>query len=153
VYGSPTVAALIADHFVPVRVHVKQKDDFARLSAAYDAKWTPTALILDGEAAERHRIEGFLPRDDFAAQLLLGRAHVARGASHFAEAERRYKLVIEEYPLTDAAAEAQYWAGVSRYKETGEAHALVETARAFESRYQESAWAKKASVWRQKEAS
>ncbi|HEX6322262.1 MAG TPA: thioredoxin fold domain-containing protein [Vicinamibacterales bacterium] len=154
VYSSPTVAALVGDYFIPVRVHVKQKEDFARLGAKYNAQWTPTTLVIDGEGVERHRLEGFLPLEDFASQLLLGRAHAARLANKFDEAEQRYRTVIEQYPLTDAAAESQYWAGVSRYKGTGDAHALVETAQAFDARYQESAWAKKASVWKQqKEAS
>lgn len=152
-YSAPTVTTLVGDHFIPVRVHVKQKDDFARLGAKYNAQWTPTTLLLDGEGVERHRLEGFLPLDDFASQLLLGRAHAARASNAFEEAERRYRDVIEQYPLTDAAAEAQYWAGVSRYKATNDAHALVETAQAFDARYQDSAWAKKASVWKQKEAS
>lgn len=152
-YPSPTVSALVNEFFVPVRVHVKQKDDFARLSARFNAQWTPTTLIVDASGVERHRIEGFLPRDDFAAQLLLGRAHAARAGGTFDEAERRYQLVIEQYPLAEGAAEAQYWEGVSRYKRTNDAHALIETSQAFERRYQDSTWAKKASVWRQKEAS
>ena len=55
-YSSPTVAALIGGHFIPVRVHVKQKDDFARLGAKYNAQWTPTTLLIDGEGVERHRL-------------------------------------------------------------------------------------------------
>jgi len=153
VYSSPTVSALVSEWFVPVRVHVKEKDAFARLSEKYGAQWTPATLVIDAGGVERHRLEGFLPAEDFAGQLLLGRAHAARLAGDFAEAATRYKLVIERYPLTDAAAEAQYWAGVARYKATNDFHALIETARAFDERYQESAWAKKASVWKQKEAS
>ena len=155
-YSSPTVQAIIERHFVPARVHVKEKADFARLGARFDAQWTPTTLVIDpayGGGVERHRVEGFLPLNDFAAQLLLGRAHAARFAGDFAEAERRFRTVIEEHPMTEAAAEAQYWAGVSRYKSTDDFSALVDTSRAFEERYQESAWAKKASVWKQKEAS
>ena len=49
--------------------------------------------------------------------------------------------------MTDAAPEALYWAGVARYKATGDAAALAETAAEFANRYQDSAWAKKASVW------
>lgn len=150
-YSSPSVQSLIGEHFIPVRVHVKQKDEFARLGAKYSAQWTPTTLLIDGDGTERHRMEGFLPLEDFASQLLLGRAHAARAVSSFAEAEERYHEVIERYPLTDAAAEAQYWAGVSRYKATGDFHALIETANAFDGRYQDSTWAKKASVWKQKE--
>ena len=66
------------------------------------------------------------------------RAACARLAGDFAEAEDRYKLVIARYPLTDAAAESQYWAGVARYKATSDHHALIETARAFEQRYKDS---------------
>jgi len=150
VYPAPTIVELVTRHFVPVRVHVKQKDEFARLGGKYNAQWTPTTLILDGEGVERHRIEGFLPAADFAGQLLLGRAHAARLAGDFTAAESHYRDVIESYPLTDAAAEAQYWAGVSRYKATNDAHALIETAQAFDKSYQDSTWAKKASVWRQR---
>ena len=150
-YSSPTLASLIADYFIPVRVHVKQKDEFARLGEKYNAQWTPAALLLDGNGVERHRLEGFVPLEDFASQLLLGRAHAARAAGGFGDAEQRYREVIELYPLSDAAAEAQYWAGVSRYKASGEFRALIDTANAFDERYQDSTWAKKASVWKQKE--
>lgn len=152
-YPSAAVSTLVNDHFVPVRVHVKQKEEFAKLGEKYSAQWTPTTLVIDATGVERHRMEGFLPEGDFASQLLLGRAHAARLAGDFAEAADRYKLVIERYPLTEAAAESQYWAGVARYKATDDFHALIETARAFDERYQDSPWAKKASVWKQKEAS
>jgi len=55
--------------------------------------------------------------------------------------------VTDRYPATDAAPEAQYWTGVSRYRATNDAQALKDTAHAFGARYQESTWAKKASVW------
>jgi len=38
-------------------------------------------------------------------------------------------------------------AGVSKYKESGDAAALGETAKAFQSRYKDSPWAKKSSIW------
>jgi hypothetical protein len=41
-----------------------------------------------------------------------------------------------------------YWAGVSRYKATGDASALRDTAREFGQRYTQSSWAKKSSVWK-----
>jgi hypothetical protein len=55
--------------------------------------------------------------------------------------------VVERHPQSDAAAEALYWAGVSRYKATNDGAALSETAAAFKTRYTDSTWAKKASVW------
>ena len=68
-----------------------------------------------------------------------------RGA--FDEAERHFREVVEQYPNTEAAPEALYWAGVARYKGSGDGAALADTAAQFRGRYQESSWAKKASVW------
>jgi TolA-binding protein len=148
VYPDPRVVQLIDQNFVPVRVHVKdQADDFKRLGAQFSAQWTPTILVLDSSGEERHRIEGFLPTDDFIAQLLLGLAKSAFARGDFADAERRFREIVDKYPSTEAAPEALYWAGVSRYKATNDAAALAETTKAFKQRYQDTSWAKKASVW------
>lgn len=96
---------------------------------------------------EQHRFEGFLPADDFLAQLLLGKAKTAFGRKRFDEAEREFNRIVEELPQSDAAPEALYWAGVARYKSSGDASALADTAAGFKQRYQQSTWAKKASVW------
>jgi hypothetical protein len=149
VYSDPRVVDFIQQHFTPVRVHVRENaDEFKRLGARFNAQWTPTTLIVDADGHERHRIEGFLPADDFLAQLTLGLAKSAFARGNFAEAERLYRGIVEQYPSTDAGPEALYWAGVSRYKATGDGSALGETARAFSTRYTDTSWAKKASVWK-----
>jgi TolA-binding protein len=148
VYSQPQIAQFIRDHFVPVRVHVKDdRDEYTRLSEMFNAQWTPTILVVDPPGTERHRIEGFLPVDDFASQLALGVAKSAFARGQFAEAQRAYQEIVSTFPKTDAAPEAQYWSGVSRYKATGDASALGETAKQFKERYAETSWAKKASVW------
>lgn len=148
-YSSPDVADFITNNFLPVRVHVReQKDQFQRLGQRFNAQWTPTVLIVDETGAERHRIEGFLPVEDFMSQLVLGLGHAAFAAGDFAAAEPYFREDVERYPNTEAAPEALYWAGVSRYKATGDANALAKTAKAFDQRYQQSSWAKKASVWK-----
>jgi hypothetical protein len=148
VYPDPQVRAFISEHFIPVRVHVKaQADQFERLGARYNAQWTPTTLVVDSEGQERHRIEGFLPADDFVAQLRLGLGHSAFAQGQFAEAARRFDEVVQSAPATEAAPEALYWCGVARYKATGDASSLREAAQTFQKRYQDSSWAKKASVW------
>ena len=110
-------------------------------------QWTPTILVVDPGGTERHRIEGFLPAEDFLSQLTVGLAKSAFGNGRFADAEKLFQAVVEKYPDGEAAPEAMYWAGVSRYKGSGNAGALGDTARAFRERYQQSSWAKKASVW------
>ena len=147
-YSNPKVAALITERFVPVRVHAKdQREQFQQLGQRFNAQWTPTTLIIDGGGEERYRIEGFLPADDFLSQLSLGLAHAAFKAGDFAAAERAFRDIVNRFPNSEAAPEALYWAGVSRYKATGDATALRETARAFSEGYQNTSWAKKASVW------
>ena len=147
-YADPRVAEIIRANFVPVRVHVReQADQFKQLGARYGALWTPAILVLDPSGEERHRVEGFLPADDFLAQLLLGLGHAAMAQGQFSEAERRFREIIDRLPQTDAAAEALYWSGVARFKATNDPAALHDTARVFAEKYRDSAWAKKASVW------
>jgi tetratricopeptide (TPR) repeat protein len=148
VYPSDAVTRFVGEHFVPIRVHVKdQAEDFRRLGDRYDAHWTPTVLVLDEAGEQRHRIEGFLPTEEFLAQLRLGVARAAFSKGDFAAAETGFRDLLERDPEADAAAEAAYWAGVSRYKATGDAGALAATARLFRERYTATPWAKKASVW------
>ena len=127
---------------MPARAHIKeQPQTFER----FNAQWTPTILIADATGTERHRIEGFLPADDFLAQLKIGLAHALRTGGKFSEAETLYRDLAKGDD--DVAAESLYWAGVSKYKGTNDPSALGETAKAFGERFKESAWAKKASVW------
>ena len=143
------VVRFVNQHFLPARVHVKDDPaEFKRYGERYSAPWTPTILELDADGVERHRVEGFLPADDLLAQLTLGLAHMAFQQQRWADAERGFREVVQQFPRTDAAPEAVYWAGVARYKASGDAAALKDTTRAFTQQYQDSTWAKKASVWR-----
>ena len=138
----------VNETFIPARVHVKDDAEaFKRYGEQYNAHWTPTVLELDPNGAEFYRLEGFLPNDDFLAQLELGRAHMDFKQGEWAAAEKRFREIADKLPNSDAAPEATYWAGVSRYKATNDAGALKETAMAFTKRYKDSSWAKKASIW------
>jgi hypothetical protein len=148
VYPDDRVARFIEDHFVPVRVHVRdQPQDFQRLGGRFNAHWTPTTLLLEPDGTERHRIEGFLPTEDFLAQLILGVGRAAFARQEWEKAERYFREVVDRFPNATAAAEAMYWAGVARYKRTNDVNALRETAESFGTRYQDSEWAKRASIW------
>ena len=142
------VVSFVNENFIPARVHVKEDAEaYRRFGDKYNALWTPTILELDYDGVEHHRIEGFLPNDDFLAQLMLGRARIDIEQGKFPEAEKRFREIVDKFPNTDAAPEALYWAGVARYKATHDHTPLKETAQAFKTRYQDSSWAKKASVW------
>lgn len=141
------VVRLVTENFLPARVHVRQQAaDFKRFGERYGAPWTPTTLMLDPNGVERHRIEGFLPVEDFLAQVTLGLGHLAFHAGRWSDAKQRFHVVVDHFAGSEAAPDALYWAGVSRYK-AGDAGALAETAKQFQTAYPDSAWAKKASVW------
>ena len=136
----------VTTRFVPVKAHIKeQKQIFER----FNAQWTPTQIVLDADGVERHRIEGFLPVDDFLAQLELGLGKLHFQHQNYGEAEEHLRTVCESFPHAGAAPEACYWAGVSAYKRSNEARHLGSTATALKERYPESEWARKASVWLQ----
>jgi hypothetical protein len=148
VWPDERVARFVNAHFIAARVHPRDTPDaFKKYGELYNAQWTPIVLLLDPDGVEHSRIEGFLPADDFLAQLMLGWARMAFDAGQWAEAERRYREIVDGFPNTDAAAEALYWAGVAPYKATGDPASLKATARAFKERYKDTPWAKKASVW------
>jgi TolA-binding protein len=113
----------------------------------FNAQWTPTQIILDADGVERHRIEGFLPVEDFLAQVALGLGKLQFQHHHYAEAEERLRPVCESFPKAGAAPEACYWSGVSAYKKTNDAQHLGSAAQLLKERYPESEWARKASVW------
>ena len=147
-YTDPRVIEFVTANFRPVRVHaVAQRDEFKRLGERFNAQWTPTILLIDKTGTERHRIEGYLPAAEFLAQLELGLAKSAFARGKFDEAERRFRTLVDRYPNSQAAPEALYWAGVSRYKGTSDASALTDTARQFATKYSDTPWATKASVW------
>jgi outer membrane protein assembly factor BamD (BamD/ComL family) len=104
-------------------------------------------LILDPEGIERHRMEGFFPTEDFLAQLELGLAKMDFQKQKYAEAEKRFRSIYQNYPSSGAAPEATYWAGVSAYKATNKPENLAETGKLLKEKYPDSEWSRKGSVW------
>ncbi len=144
-YPDPRVAEFIERHFVPDRAHIKEQGPVFHRFAA---RWTPTVLVLDPDGKEVRRIEGFLPADELLGQLELALGFEAVNHKRWADAEKWFETAVEQFPETDAAPEAQYWAGVARYSASHDAAELRRTARAFQERYSDTSWAKRASVWR-----
>lgn len=103
--------------------------------------------MLDADGAERYRFEGYLPAPEFLAHLEFGLAKRAFARDEWAEAERAFRAVVQRYPESDVAPESLYWAGVAKYKASGQPSALKETAALFTRHYPNSLWATKASVW------
>jgi outer membrane protein assembly factor BamD (BamD/ComL family) len=104
-------------------------------------------LILDPNGKERYRIEGYLPVEEFRAQLELGLARVAFTSKNWKDAERRYTEVLERYPNSKTAPEALYWKGVSHYKVTNDHNVLGELPELFRQKYPDTIQALKTAAW------
>ncbi len=113
----------------------------------FEVSWTPTVLVLDSGGKERYRIEGYLPPQEFRAQLESALARLAFDEKKWKEAEDGYRAVAQQYAQTSAAAEAEYWAGVSQYQASHDPAALGKTAQTLKQKYPNSVWAEKASIW------
>lgn len=138
------MASFINETFVPLSAHIKEHPVYFH---RFDAVWTPTVLILDQKGVERFRLEGYLPKDEFRAQLELGLARAAFMNKDWANAERRYAEVLERYPNSHSAPEALYWKGVSNYKVTNDHTVLGELPELFKQKYPDSIWALKTLAW------
>ena len=132
------------ENFVPLEAHIKEHPAYFH---RFDTNWTPTVQILDPNGKERSRIEGYLPKEEFRAQLELGLARVAFMSKDFAGAEQKYAAVLDRYPNTQAAPEALYWKGVSRYTATNDHTVLGELPEQFRQKYPKSSWALKTAAW------
>jgi hypothetical protein len=138
------VIETLSSQFVPVQVHIKeQKEVFRR----FNVLWTPTQILLDADGVEWHRIEGFLPVNDFLAQLDLGLGKHHFHHEDYGKAESVFRGVCEAFRDSGAGPEACYWAGVAAYKDSKDAGHLARTAKLLSEKFPENEWARKASVW------
>jgi len=104
-------------------------------------------VILDSDGVERRRLEGYLPKEEFRAELELGLARVAFMHKKWADAEQRYGQVVERYPNSKSSPEALYWKGVSHYKVTNDHNVLGQMPELFKQKYPDSIWAMKTAAW------
>lgn len=142
-YPRPEVTQLITGNFIPVRQHVRTHPEAME---RFDVQWTPTIVVLDPNGKERHRVEGFLEAGPLLAQLRLGLAQAAFAQQKWDDAERLFEEAVSSGDA-DAAPEGAYWAGVTRYKRSGDAGALGATHKRLSEQFAGSTWAKKASIW------
>lgn len=77
----------------------------------------------------------------------MGLGRVSFMHKDWADSERRYNAVVEQYPDSKFAPEAVYWRGVSRYKATNDHIDLSAVADIFKEKYKDSIWALKALPW------
>jgi thioredoxin-related protein len=142
-YPNPKVIDFFAKYLIPVRVLINSKP----LPQKFKVQWTPTLVLLDEDGEEHHRTVGFLAAEELIASLMLGIGKSYFDREQYSDAEAILKQLLAEYPKSDAAPEATYYLGVSRYKRTHDAGELKKTVHAIQKNYPQSEWAKRASVY------
>ena len=138
-YPQAFVQTIIADYCVPVQVN-NSTDDIKPFLQRFHHVWTPDLRILDADAYELYRWNGFLPPAEFAAQLLAGLGHARLRLRQFEAAETLYADVLRRFPTALVAPEAQYFAAVTAYRKTGEPNGLLHGWHDLEKTYPNSEW-------------
>lgn len=144
-WDDPRVADLVNRLTVPFGFTI---DAEPALCERHGIVWRPTVLLCDERGRVGHRVIGYLPPEEMLAQIPLGVGKVRFVQGRWAEAERHFAAVADEYPGTEAAPEAQYWLGASRYQREGKPHGLTEAWNTLMDRWPASRWATRASVIR-----
>jgi tetratricopeptide (TPR) repeat protein len=142
-YPHPKVIEFFAKNLVAVRVLINSQP----LPKKFKVHWTPTLVLLDEQGEEHNRTVGFLPPDELLPSLLLGIGKSYFDREQLAEAEQTFQQLLTAYPRSDSSAEAAYYLGVSRYKQTHNADELKKTIQHLQKEFPQSEWAKRASVY------
>jgi thioredoxin-related protein len=143
-YNDPKTSDFIHKNFLPVKFHIKEH---AAWFYRFNAVWTPTVLLLDGDGREQVRLEGYLLNTDFLAALWAGLGRMAFVHKKYADAERWYGDVVTGFRQSHVAPEAMYWRAVAHYRATNDHTALGKVAEELERSYPSSVWASKAIPW------
>ncbi len=102
---------------------------------------------MDRDGEERWRLEGYLPKEEFRADLEMGLGRVAFMKKDWAEAEQRFNAVAENYPDSKFVAQAVYYRGVSRYSASHDGAELGNTARALADKFPGTEWQLRSLPW------
>jgi uncharacterized protein HemY len=125
-------------------VHIKENPkNFRR----FNAVWTPTVMIMDSDGEERWRLEGYLPKEEFRADLEMGLGRVAFMRKDWAAAEKHFAWVADNHPDSKFAPQATYYRGVSRYSASHDGKELAATASALSEKYPGTEWQLRSIPW------
>jgi hypothetical protein len=147
-YPDPTVSTFLAHHFTCVRIDIGAPRPEARqLLRLAKPLWGPLFVWLDASRVELRRTYGWLPPDEFLAELRFVLATQAFLRRDFQRALDGFVEIVDRSAAAHAAPEACYWAGVAAYRRAGNRLAALEPLwQELVQRYPGSTWAQRAAV-------
>ena len=143
-YPDSNVCFSVENSFIPLQIDFSKNKTMVK---RYAVKWTPTIIILDSDGEEHHRFVGYLPPEDFIAQILFGKGKAEFDLDHFEQAMQCFQEILVRFPRADAAPQAQYYLGVSKYKASHDPKQLKSGLEVLQRDYPNSEWTKKAQVY------
>ena len=133
-YSQPPVVATVTQYGIPVQIDNSKSENNQLLHRIHHI-WTPDIRILGTDGYELYRFEGFMPPPEFMARALCGYAMAYLRLKRFDDADAVYMDVLTRFSTTFAAAEAQYYLGVARYRRDHTSDELPKAWDALRSRY------------------
>ena len=138
-YSEPIVAETINTHFVPVQINTQEEEGHSMVQC-FQQVWTPDLRIVSSQSIELYHWNGYLPPFEFLPQLLVAQAHACLRLGDSYGAAQVYRDVLERFPTSAVAPEAQYFLAVSLYKHSHKASDLMDNWRQLQTRYPKSLW-------------
>ena len=118
------------------------------ISLKYSVLWTPTLLILDGKGREFQRQVGVEEPEELIPALMLGIVKVHLGGHDYDSAGLLLDRLLDQFPQSHAAPEAEFFRGVCGYKANKDGGELKNAYDKLQKRYAESVWAKRATAYK-----
>jgi hypothetical protein len=147
-YSDAQVIDAINARFVPVQVNTQDTAGLPMVQRFYQV-WTPDLRVVSPKGIDLYHWNGYLPPAEFLPQLLVAQAHAWLRLHDEPGAAAVYREVLERYPTSAAAPEAQYFVAVSAYKYSHKASDLLDNWHRLQTRYPGSLWRVKQSFTEQ----
>ncbi len=122
-YSDEKVQQFLEEEYVPLKSQCFWKER-TELMKRFEVSWTPTFLMHDQAGGVHRKLVGYIPVDDFLAQLKFGKGMVFFEKERHEEALKWFRRAAEEHPNAGVVPEAVFFAGVAEYRKTHAAGAL-----------------------------
>jgi hypothetical protein len=115
-YPHDCVVAEIDRHFATFKINMLERHpDFKEACAGGRVMWGPTLIVADSRGREVRRWVGWLPPEDFAAELAFCRALAAFNQGKFDDALAGFEAIAERDTGTAIHPESIYWHGIAGF--------------------------------------
>ena len=147
-YSESQVIDTITARFVPVQINTQEATG-QPLVQRFAQVWTPDLRVVSPAGVDLYRWNGYLPPAEFVPQLLVAQAQTLLRLQDEPGAAGVYREVLERFPTSAVAPEAQYFVAVALYKHSHQAPDLLDTWRRLQTQYPNSIWRVKQSFTEQ----